>query len=70
MTTPEKLNLWDRLFNRYRTEILEEGTENWSYYPYGMQVSTYKVEYSRRFVKYKRIDRLTGSETIEKEYLN
>lgn len=22
---PEKLNLWDRLFNRYRKEVYEEG---------------------------------------------
>lgn len=27
-------------------------------------------EYGRSYVKYKIIDRVTGSETIEKEYLN
>lgn len=67
---PEKLNLWDRIFNRYRIEATE-GEEEWVKYS--------KFDYSRRFpqtfvrctVNYKKIDRLTGSVVkIWKEYLN
>ncbi len=64
--TTEKLNLWDRLFNRYRKEVMEEGNELWTAYrPFGGS-----VRYGRDYVKYKIIDRLTGSVTIKKEYLN
>lgn len=66
--TPEKLNLWDRVFNRYRKEVIEETTEIWH--------ETYKSkklvgsEYKRRIIKYRVIDRVTGSETITREYLD
>lgn len=70
MAQPEKLNLWDRLFNRYRKEILEEGKEKWKRWPYGAEVPSLSIAYVRTYVKYKVIDRLTGSETIEMEYLN
>lgn len=67
----EKLNLWDRIFNRYKKVIIEEGKETWNkYYTnyYGESVIDYS--YDKFFVKYKIIDRITGSEEIEKEYLN
>lgn len=69
MTTPESLSLWDRLFNRARREIIEEGTETWGkqHAPYIEGSTQY---FSRDFVKYKIVDRLTGSEKIKKEYLN
>lgn len=65
----EKLNLWDRFFNRYKRVIMCEGEEQWfnqSYYGIKMPGS----EHTRKFVKYKIIDRVTGSEKIEKVYLN
>lgn len=72
MATPEKLNLWDRFFNRYRKEIVSEGREEWKrHYCLITHIMLDKpVFYNRNFVKYKKIDRLTGSETIEIQYLN
>lgn len=71
----EKLNLWDRLFNRYRKEIVEQGEENWDkfygrsyYYCAGQKIPN--STYVRNFVVYKIIDRLTGSEELQKVYLN
>lgn len=71
----ENLNWFDRFFNRYRKEIIEEGVETWfklypSYYSSVVGQKIPNSEYERCFVKYKIIDRLTGSEKIEKEYLN
>lgn len=66
--TPEKLNLWDRFFNRYRKIVIEEGKENWYKTYNGIKIPN--SDYSEDFVKYKIIDRLTGSETIKKEFLN
>jgi hypothetical protein len=64
--TPEKLNLWDRLFNRYRKEVKEQGKENWTCY-HDTGVENFK--YMRSYVEYYTIDRLTGSYTIQREYL-
>lgn len=74
MAQPEKLNLWDRVFNRTRREIVEEGKETWhARFPanhwYEGQIIP-NSNYTRSFIKYKIIDRVTGSETIEKVYLN
>lgn len=69
----EKLNLWDRIFNRYKRVILEEGMETWyrTYTDYiGVTHNLPNSDYVRSFVKYKVIDRVTGSETIEKVYLS
>jgi hypothetical protein len=66
MANPEKLSLWDRLFNRYRRSIHSRGSENWSIHQYGVHC----YNYSRDYVEYLVIDRLTGSERIEKKYLN
>jgi len=71
----EKLSLWDRFFNRYKKVIIEEGKETFAEY-YSLNDFLYPgqripdSDYKRCFVKYKIIDRLTGSETIEKVYLN
>ena len=62
---PEKLNLWDRLFNRYKTEVAERGVEPWKWYIGGSW-----TQGERNWVEYRIIDRLTGSETINREYLN
>jgi hypothetical protein len=74
MAQPEKLNIWDRFFNRYRKEIVEENSEKWFQYNKALvglaDSETLKLKFSRDFIKYKIIDRLTGSETIEKVYLN
>lgn len=63
MSAPEKLNLWDRIFNRYRKEIHQRGqsTRIYSKYP--------GFETSHEWIEYRVIDRLTGSETIEIDYL-
>lgn len=65
---PEKLSLWDRFFNRYRTTVISEGSETW-FKSYG-GVRLANSEYVRNYVKYKRVDRVTGSEEIILEYLN
>ena len=68
MTEPKKLNLWDRFFNRYREEPLKEIEEKWykTYQDRRLEGS----EYIRIKLKFKRIDRLTGSETIGYRYIN
>lgn len=66
MANPEKLSLWDRIFNRYRRSIHSRGSEKWANYQYGLLISNY----TRDYVEYLVIDRVTGSEGIEKEYLN
>lgn len=70
MAQPEKLSWWDRWFNRYRKEVVEEGVETWTrynrYMPWNKDL---QQSFQRRFVKYKTIDRVTGSETISIEYL-
>lgn len=70
--TPEKLNLWDRFFNRYRKEVIKQDKELWETYNtlHGVIVGKAKREYERSVVHYRIVDRLTGSERIEIEYLN
>lgn len=60
---PEKLNLWDRVFNRYRKEVADRGTCLWG------RFDTDLYDRKRHWVEYRIIDRVTGSETIEREYL-
>lgn len=69
MAKPEKLNLWDRFFNRYRYILVrtyqkkywqdfeKDYTSIQQDYPAGWYYVTYGV--------FKKIDRLTGSETRE-----
>lgn len=68
MAKPEKLGIWDRIFNRYRKEIYSKGNETWNGYFQGYKIPN--SEYNRHYVEYKIIDRVTGSERIEKEYFN
>lgn len=73
MSQPEKLNLWDRFFNRYRKVIVEEGEEEWvktRWFTAWDGPRKVETPISRNFVKYKIIDRLTGSEEIKLDYLN
>jgi len=67
---PEKLNLWDRIFNRYRTEVVEEGESQWcSRDTWGREMVNSR--YVRSYIKYRRIDRLTGSVVeVYKRYLD
>ncbi len=69
--TPEKLSLWDRWFNRYRREVKDQGTEIWQ------STRTYQgiplgdpTDYARYWVEYRVIDRLTGSERLERTYIS
>lgn len=66
----EKLNLWDRLFNRYRKTIRTRGTETWIRRKCNYGIEMDKYEYVRNYVEYTVTDRVTGSETIEKQYLD
>lgn len=69
--TPEKLNLWDRFFNRYRREVVTRATENWKHQAQVAGIPTGDpFRYTRDYVEYRIIDRLTGSVRIEREYLN
>ena len=69
MATPEKLSIWDRLFNRYKKTIHKKGSDKW----FRTNSLGYRIEgsdYSRDYVEYLITDRFTGSETIKREYLN
>lgn len=67
MAQPERLTLWDRFFNRRRREIMEETEETWFQTYEGKRLQG--TEFTRKKVKYKVIDRVTGSETIEYRYV-
>lgn len=71
MNAPEKISLWDRWFNRYRKEIHARGAEEWrrTHTRYGAAIGKPRL-YVRDWIEYKIIDRVTGSETISREYLN
>lgn len=64
--SPEKLSLWDRIFNRYKTFPIEQGTENWTKNLYDIP----KLTYQRDYVVYHKVDRLTGGYEVIKKYLN
>lgn len=70
--TPERLSLWDRWFNCERREIAKRGQENWSYVTTscGIPLESTRRTTVRDYVDYRIIDRVTGSERIEREYLN
>lgn len=68
---PEKISLWDRLFNRYKLVAVEEGMEEWAKRSYLKYTGESKrVEYVRQYVKYHKIDRLTGAYEIIKKYFD
>ena len=68
----ERLSLWDRWFNRYRREVAERGSENWSHVKTlnGLPLESTRTVYPRDWVEYRITDRVTGSTRIEREYLN
>ena len=70
----EKLNLWDRFFNRYKKEIHNRGHETWvKQYPAGYWYAGQNIpnsEFKRHFIEYIITDRVTGSQTIKKEYFD
>ncbi len=67
MHIPEKLSLWDRWFNRYRREVHQRGSATWHRTYDGMKLAG--SDFTRRWVEYRVIDRLTGSERLEREYI-
>jgi hypothetical protein len=69
---PEKLGLWDRLFNRYRHEFKSEGRDTITRPTIvgGLPIKDADLTYTRDWVKYWVIDRLTGSVTVEMQYLD
>lgn len=72
MAQPEKLNLFDRFFNRYREEVYERGivkSTEFYRYPDGTIVPNSEVETEYPYLEYFITDRLTGSETIKRVYL-
>lgn len=67
MNQPEKLNIWDRFFNRYRRTIHSTKLETWS----ARSRNGHELyKYQREYIDYLVIDRLTGSEKIERVYLD
>ncbi len=69
MANPEKLSLWDRWFNRYTRTIHKRGDEAWNKFnSWGEKIP--HSTFSRSYIEYLVTDRLTGSERIEKEYLD
>ena len=62
----EKLNLWDRLFNRYRKVVHSRGSEIWHKSYYGQKIAG--SDYTKFYNEYIVIDRLTGSFDIVKYY--
>lgn len=70
MSAPEKLNLWDRFFNRYSKELIGIRNERrWEGAYYDVYVSEYHNEgyYWLKYGIFKKTDRLTGSTTIVEE---
>jgi hypothetical protein len=67
MATPEKLSLWDRWFNRYRKTINKRGSETWHSFVNDVLIKGSK--YKRDYIEYLIMDRVTGSERIEREYI-
>jgi hypothetical protein len=67
--TAEKLNIWDRIFNRYRREIHSQGEETWNRRDEYTGQKIPDGQFKRNYVMYKIVDRVTGSERLEKEYL-
>ena len=65
MNQPEKLNLWDRLFNRYRRSVIGRGQSVYKIVERG----PYKDSYVAHWVDYHVIDRLTGGEFIKRKWL-
>jgi len=63
---PEKLNLWDRIFNRYKEIPIEMGNSSWSRAIDGVILENTK--YVRTFVVYHIVGPLTGGYTIDKRY--
>lgn len=49
-----------------KKEIIKRGTEIWSSYVFPNK----RITYERDYVDYKITNRLTGSETIKRKYLN
>lgn len=70
MAQPEKINIWERWFNRYRKEIHNRGSDTWHMVRRGDGVSIPNSNHNRDWIEYKIIDRVTGSEKIEREYLS
>lgn len=64
---PEKLNLYDRFFNRYRKIPIEQGRETWHKWHQNYW-NRWLEEFTREFVVYEIVDRLTGSVEIKKVY--
>lgn len=66
--TLEKLSIWDRWFNRYKKTIYNQGKEPWA--RTNIRTGNVVNYYSRNYVEYIITDRITGSQTIERKYLN
>lgn len=64
----EKLNLWDRFFNRYKLVFIERKTERWFQTYDSIRIPN--SEFKKEFVIYHKVDRLTGAFEIVKKYLN
>lgn len=68
MYQSEKLNWWDRLFNRYKKIVISVEKCPWKRCWVGQPDWT--QHFVRTVVTYHVVDRLTGSYTIDKEYFD
>ena len=68
MIPTEKLSLWDRWFNRYRKTVHSRGTDEWYQTHRGIKLPN--SDFQREWIEYLITDRITGSQTIEKVYIN
>ncbi len=66
--TPEKLSIWDRWFNRYKKTFHTRGEEPWT--RTNIRTGNVVQHFKRDYVEYLITDRITGSQTIERKYLN
>ena len=66
----EKLNVWDRIFNRYKVVLVETSNEKW-FYLHRFDWHHEKSYYNREYALYHKVDRLTGNVVkVWKDYLD
>lgn len=66
----EKLNILDRVFNRYKIVLVETGNETWCRWN-RENWTHFKEHYNRDYALFHKVDRLTGNVVkVWKDYLD